>query len=71
VYVSAGGAEQGVVGVWGRSNLGRVAALYPSGVERATSRTCKKRTNGNAIADPLLNQRKEPVGTAILSLPLY
>jgi hypothetical protein len=35
VYVSAGRAEQGVVGAWGRGNLGRGAALYP-----LWSRTC-------------------------------
>ena len=51
MYVSAGRAEQRVVGAWGRSNLGRVAALYPSGTEHARRERARRGTNRNTIAD--------------------
>jgi hypothetical protein len=49
VYVSAGRAEQGVVGAWGRCNLGRVAALYPSGAEHARRERARRGQTETAL----------------------
>lgn len=42
-------------GLWGRGGAATLEGglrYTPSGAERATSRTCKKRTNRNSIVDP-------------------